>query len=749
MKLIRRFGIIFRTILHDPIKLCLVLVILLAMLLRFTGVNPGFNPYHPDEGIVGLNSAKFMLINGNLNPLKYEYPTLIPLIDLLILIFAIIPLLYIKLLIIQSGNIWYNLSHIFSVLYGLANNLNDLQVMYWGRHITAFFGVLTVYLTYFVGKKLFKSRLAGLFSALVLTLNFRSVMNSHFDLPDIYNAFFLLLSLYITFGITKKPGYKSYIFAGLAMALSFSVKLQFFSFITFALVHCYLSIKNGNSLSDKFKVFFSSKLFFSIGALLVGILLINYCEIINYSLFFTQVEYVVSKYNMGIFKLNLSALSYFYKIIITPFVFCMVLLGTIYGFKNKTLSIVVLLSLVIPFSYYFFYLTAGGYYSRNFITIIPVICLLAGYGLEIIFLGLKKVVNLKLIRLALFGLICLIVLFESTNNSFINVFSYLQPWSLTDMRSFLASGVKNNSKIASHPWDWYILFSLPGTNIKKNLSILPLDHNYAFSLPELRDEGANYALVGTDVLSDATSVWWLKHHYDKFWQKPDLISNNTFSALSANELFESTLHSSIKPWQAPDNNYVFAKIPPKLKAKYKLISAYAFKMGKNIVIGKKIGGLIENIDSGSLKLTFPNSFYPFVRWESPVFSVEGGHVYKVKALVRSDATTDLKNRDGFLRLDFYATAPSVWNERTKGDKTAVSSRYFGNGWKEIEVEALAPVGNTLATFSFQIQNQGNSFWLNKIEVYKSVVKVVSPTTENSFIYHLPENILVPYTNGNL
>ena len=219
--------------------------------------------------------------------------------------------------------------------------------------------------------------------------------------------------------------------------------------------------------------------------------------------------------------------------------------------------------------------------------------------------------------------------------------------------------------------------------------------------------------------------------------------------MSANELFESTLHSSIKPWQAPDNNYVFAKIPPKLKAKYKLISAYAFKMGKNIVIGKKIGGLIENIDSGSLKLTFPNSFYPFVRWESPVFSVEGGHVYKVKALVRSDATTDLKNRDGFLRLDFYATAPSVWNERTKGDKTAVSSRYFGNGWKEIEVEALAPVGNTLATFSFQIQNQGNSFWLNKIEVYKSVVKVVSPTTENSFIYHLPENILVPYTNGNL
>ena len=734
---------------RDPIKICLVWVILLAFLLRFGGVNPGYNPYHPDEGIDGLNSAKFMLLNGNLNPLKYEYPALVPLVDFIILVFIISPLLYLKQLISQPGMIFFNLSHVFSVSRNLAINLNDLQVMYLGRYITAFFGLMTVLLTYLVGKQLFKSRLAGFLSALLLTLNFRTVMSSHFDLPDIYSGFFLLLALFAIVRIIVKPNLKNYILSGLTMALSFSVKLQFFSFITFALAHCYLSAKNGKSILAKFKLFISSKLFFSIVALLIGILLINFYEVINYRMFISHVEYVVAKYNFGVFKLNLSALSYFYNIAVTPLVFCVAILGVIYGFKNKTLSIIILLSLVVPFAYYFFYLTGGGYYTRNFVTIVPIISLIAGYGLEIIFLGLKKIVDNKPFLLVLFSLICLIILFDSANNSLVNTFSYSKPWSLTDMRSFLSSGVENNSKIASHPWDWYILFSLPSINVQKNLTLLPLDHNYAFSLPELQDEGANYALIGTDVLSDATSIWWQKSHSDMFWRKPDLISENTFSALSASELFENTLHASVKPWQAQDNNYFFVKIPQKLDVKYKLVSVYDFNSEESVLGGEEIGGIIGKIDSGSLKLTFTDSMYPFVRWVSPVFPVKEGYVYKIKALVRSDETIDLKNRDGFFRLDFYRITPSIWDEKTQSNKTAVSSRYFGTTWKDIEVEAIAPFGNTLATFSFQFSNQEYSFWLDNIEIYESINEVTSPLIEGASNYRLPDNILVPFMNGNL
>ena len=748
-------------LLRDPVKLCLIFVVFLAVLLRLGGVNPGYNAFHPDEGKDGLISAKFMFQNKNLDPMDYDYPSLVPILDLSVLVLVISPLMYLKQLIIQPGNLVSNLRHFPSVIGNLITNLNDLQVMYLGRYLTALFGVLTVILTYLVGRKLFKSRLAGLLSALVLTVNFRAVENSHFDLPDIYNSFFLLLALYAAIQIIRKPGWKNYLLSGIAMAVSFSVKLQFFSFIPFAVVHTYIALKNGKALLGKLKLFFSAKVFAVVAVLLIGVLLINFYQVVNFQFFISRIGYEVSKYGFGAYKLNLSALSYFCKIMITPFILFVCLLGVIWGPKNKTLALVILLSLIIPFVYYFFYLTEGSFYSRNLVTIIPAISLVAGYGLEILYLGLKKVVDNRIIQSLLFSLVCLIILFDSAYNSLVNTFSYRQPWSLTDMRGFLSSGVADNSKIASHPWDWYILFSLPGINTRKNLTMLPLDHSNAFSLPELRAEGADYALIGTDVLSDATSLWWLTSHDDIFWQKPDRISSNTFSALAANELFENTLHASVKPWQAPDNNYVFVKIPAKLDENYKLIASYSLNEEKEATQGEKIGGagglgLLGVYDpqggqenSGSLKLTFANSPYPFVRWVSPIFPVKAGYAYKVKVSVKSDRLIDLKNRDGFVRLDFYSVTPPIWDEKTESNKAAISSRYFGDTWKDIEVDSVAPFGNDLATFSFEISNRGSSYWLDNIEIYESQKEAAPLPTNGAFNYHLPDNILVPFTNGNL
>jgi len=208
----------------DPIRVGLVLIMLLAVILRFGGVSPGYNSFHPDEGKDGMVSALYMFTNGNLNPMDYNYPSLIPLVELLVLILIVGPLECFDLLVSNPGNAFHNLTSPSSMYQNVVLGLNNLQIMYWGRYITAFFGVLTVFLTYQAGKRLFESRLTGLFSALVLCLNFRAVMNSHLDLPDIYNSFFLLLAAHVMFSIIKKSSYLNYVLSGIVMAFSFSAK---------------------------------------------------------------------------------------------------------------------------------------------------------------------------------------------------------------------------------------------------------------------------------------------------------------------------------------------------------------------------------------------------------------------------------------------------------------------------------------------------------------------------------------------
>jgi len=743
----------------DPIRVGLVLIMLLAVILRFGGVSPGYNSFHPDEGKDGMVSALYMFTNGNLNPMDYNYPSLIPLVELLVLILIVGPLECFDLLVSNPGNAFHNLTSPSSMYQNVVLGLNNLQIMYWGRYITAFFGVLTVFLTYQAGKRLFESRLTGLFSALVLCLNFRAVMNSHLDLPDIYNSFFLLLAAHVMFSIIKKSSYLNYVLSGIVMAFSFSAKLQFFSFVAFAFLHLYRSVKYGRSLLGKFKLFLSPKLIVSVGVLVICVFLINFYEIKNLPFFIETIAYEAKKNGLWIFQLDIASLSYFYKIAITPFVFWTVLLGVIKGLKDKFLTTSFLLSVILPFSLYFFYVTQAGFYSRNFVTILPIFALLAGNGLAYIFIRLGDFIKVPFLKFLIFGAVLVIILFSSAVNSFVNTVSYRQPWSLTDMRFFLSSNIKEGSVIASHPWDWYTLISLPAIDVRQNLSRSQLDYLFSYSLQEIQSAGADYAIIGTDVLSDAASIWWLRGRSNLFWQKPDFVSKNTFSALSANELLENSLHVSVKPWQAPDNNYVFVGIPPKINTNYRLIFSLPFNSKEDINLGKLVAwkeGFLSSYDSedgfrrvGSKKLAFIYSKYPFIRWVSPTFEVKEGYAYKTKVWVKTQNLVDIKNRDGFLRLDFYETNPLIWDAKTNSDKTAVSSRYFGNEWKEIEVEAIAPSGTNLATFSFQISRAGNIYWLDDIEIFESISKVPLLSVPGSFKYQLPDNILVPYTNGNL
>lgn len=208
----------------------LVIIFLLGASLRFIGIYPGHDPYHPDEGKAGYSSAWQMLLRGSLNPIDYTYPALFELASMLTIF---LPAAWIKFPILNPATVINNLSNLNNIFPSLVIGLNDLPIIYWERFLTAFVSSLSLILTYLISKQLFKDKVASLFTMLILATNFRVVMNSHLDLPDIYNAFFLLIAFYLVISLIKHPSSKLYIFNGLTIGFAFSTKLQFFSFLPF------------------------------------------------------------------------------------------------------------------------------------------------------------------------------------------------------------------------------------------------------------------------------------------------------------------------------------------------------------------------------------------------------------------------------------------------------------------------------------------------------------------------------------
>ncbi len=721
-----------------------IFVILTAFALRFFGAYPGHNPYHPDEGKAGYISAREMYLSGNLKPLDFNYPTLIPLTEYFAFRTILYPAIWIKNYISDPQSFIKNAQRSDNFLKEIIKNENDTHLLYLGRYLAVFVGTCVVLLVYFVTKDLF-SRKAGVFASLIMAINFRAVMNSQFDLPDTYNSFYLLLAFWGITQLIKKPVSKWYLISGILMGLSFSAKLQFFSFVSFIILHLYL-----------IKHLHFRKIFISGFALILTVLVINYYEFLEYDKVYSLMAYQASKYGAGVMKFNLYGLSYLFNIVLTPTVSIASILGIFIGIKKRPLSTLLLTSVIFSFLIYFLYLTSGAYYARNFVTIIPFFAIPAGVFLCNFENILSNRLKIKLLKHAFMLSIIGITCYQSIHNSLIHDYFYMKPWSLTEARNMLRLHVDNNTSVAAHPWDKYVLFSLSNIDVDKKLNFVPLDSTHTYSVEELRETKVNYALIGIDVLSDATSVWWMKNKEINFWNRPVEISKNTFAAVAVRELTENTLFHSIKPWQAPDNNYVFVYIPPKIE--FASNKAYSFEFLNSIENWPKIDGsfgkgqnlvfdsTVGHNKNGSLKIVQGATDFPVVRWISPCFKIEKGKGYKIEAWVKSSREFKSTEKDGFLRLDFYDKCPLDWNEKTGSLHVALSQRFYGKDWKKLEISNISPADSNFATVSFQVMTPApSSFWLDDVQISESQNTLSKES--KGYEFSIPDEILVPYSGG--
>lgn len=723
----------------------------MALLLRVIGFQPGYSPYHSDEGM-SYSSAIEMIKRVNIDPGRYDYPSLIPLIHALVYLVFFLPFFLILSFIFSPENIPGG-KNLFDLLARFLVVNQQTMVLFWGRFLTALFGVGVVWMVYQVSVKYFIDKRIGSVAAFLTAVNFRQVLNSHLGLPDIYNAFFMLVSFYAFSFLLKRPSFKNYLLSASAMALYFSTKFQIFVVPAFLLIHLYHTFSSTKKNFLRFLInLFNKKI---IAAAILGfliILVINYADLIHWKEFKDINSYNLLKYSFGIKQFNFYPVSYLYYVGIGPAIFISIILGILLGLTKYTFRTVILISAVIPFLYIFFYYTRGGYYTRNFITITPLLLVFAGVFIVNFWTFLLKSVkwsnSLILVTAVFFS-------YSQIINSIVVASSYIKPWSFEQARNWASTNIPNKAKVVSHPWDKYPR--------DKDFEIIPLEPSTIFSIAEMREEQGEYGFINLDWLS-LSSYWWINRNTKDsllFWNKPDALLSNTFGGVSAKELASYAAAVFIKPWQAPEMNILIAKILKEPEIGKTLLKTFDFNDESSLEGWSLIDGDI-NVSKGiyfdpsqgyqglgSIKIEAGTRRFPIILAASPPLTFEKKRAVVVEGWIKTDSPISKSRRDGFLRIDFYKERLVKINIDTASVYSSVSPRYFGAGWIKHKIFVIPPDDVNFLTVSLQSGGSAN-FWFDDVSIYLSKEIYENPRKNPPFIdYQIANEILFPYSQGGL
>ncbi len=718
--------------------LILIIILLIAAAFRFIGTNPGYHTYHADEGM-SYSSAILMIRNINIDPGRYDYPIAIPLVNALFFVVFFIPLFIFKSKLFDPTILPAKYENIIELGQKIVYQYQQTDVLFWGRYVTAFFSVGVVLLTYVVAKKLFNDKKVGLVSALLIAFNFRQVLASHIALPDIYNAFVYLLAFWSSLRLLTSSSKKSYLLAGLLVGLSFSTKFQIYSFFPFLLCHIYS--QRGKS---------KAKLLLAMLAAGFIMVVLHPYFLVKWENFHDITSYNFLKYQVGLKLLSLYAFIYLYKIGIGQFVSSAIIGGVFWGIIKKRLQTILLLSLILPFFYFFAYYSVGGYYIRNFVSITPFLTIFAGFAIISIIDFLFKKASQKLV-LVICLLVATVFSIGQIRNSYINSVNYSKVWSFEAASNWTAVHVPDGIKIGSHPWDKY--------PANKKLVNVPLEPSTNYSLAEMREEGAEFLFFNLDWVS-TYSLWWINRSIAEqitYHNKPNEILSNTYAGVVGREIASYAIGVFVKPWQAPEMNIIVAKVLPEIKLqKQKLIKNFRFtgsSDGWDFVdtSHKTQFDEVEGKDKeGSIRINVGSRRLPVLRAASPAIKINPKKAYRVEAWIKTSTLLPKNTRDGLLRLDFYETDPADIKIDTRSIDVALSSRVYGQAdWVKKEITVVPKENAHFMSVSLQ-SGEWADIWIDDVAIFESEENYQDPRAKSPFVnYTIPDDNLFPFSQAGL
>lgn len=556
----------------------LFLIIFLAALLRFIGTNPGYPPIHTDEGI-SHSQGIAMILEKTLDPkhgygLPYNYPIVVPLVNAIFYLFVFIPFYSLIYGIFHLGEVLSLISSLNFERLGAVVEQNVLgpqriNVVFWARYVTAFIGTGVVFMGYLASKRLFNSKTVGLLAAFFIAINFRQVLNSHIGIPDIYNAFFLLFAFYQIIMLWEKQSLKRYLSAGIGVALFFSTKFQFFALPPLILTLIFLAFRKKEFL-EKLKFFVQKNIFLMFLGMIFTVVILNIFHIIHFRETLQQVSDSALKYRYGKASLDFYPISYLYHIGIGPWMSVLALAGIVLGLISRFRQLILLISIIVPFIWMFAYYTGGGFYTRNFVTVTPLILICAAFGIYILMIKIRDISKILFVEklclsFILGGLLVIAVSYESLSNSLIIPVEYSKPWNYKLVQDWVGKNIPEGETI--------LIFT--GTPVpSKNFKIIETKNPNDFSLAKMREDDIRWAVLNIETVSD-NFLWWMNQDSAtslKYWKKPTEVLSVTPLARSIIGLKNYIVFEALNPWQAPDNNYLIidSKNPSNLNSKFNL-----------------------------------------------------------------------------------------------------------------------------------------------------------------------------------
>ncbi|OGH14331.1 MAG: hypothetical protein A2687_01745 [Candidatus Levybacteria bacterium RIFCSPHIGHO2_01_FULL_38_26] len=688
-------------------------IILLALFLRLYGIHPGYPDIHPDES-TSYHTAINLLYNF-LNPMRFDYPAGMPFINALIYAAFFIPISIVRIIftnfdaLLQFG---FNPIQFFTDYKEAIFGNRDFYAMYWSRAITAVFGAGTVLVLYLAGKKLF-NKSVGLFAAFFLAVNYLHVLRSHFGLPDVYNGFFAVLTLFACGMLLEKDSRRNYLFAAISAGLMFSMKYQVFAFLPFFLTHLFLTFRKRSFFN-----LFNKDFILSLFTAALVFLVINPYYIFNIDEAMRQNRLDVLRYRMGDILLRPFGYFYLYHWGIGKLPSIMVILGIIMMLLKSPLRFVIVGSFAFAFLFFMTVYSQGGIFTRNFANVIPYLMLFAGYGMYILFTLLMKT-SRSAAKVIIFVFL-LLVNFTSFQNSFTLGKYYSEPWNIIKLGEWFRDELPNDATIRH-----YQLFvrQVGGKALEEKRAVLR-DWDYSKgpnSLAEFQEEGDQFAVLNTEPLQNIT-YWW------RGWSDPKLFLRyktvpfdfiqNDFYGLTVKELLQYTVFEAYKPWQAHNaHNYIVFKIPQKPTVLGNKIADFSFDAKQDmwqikgnyegyspIRVSWSDGALIATASASRSRIT------------SDPISVEAGKLYSATGYAKVTSIEEIE-RDGFLRIDFYERKDDL---DISGISVGISQRVPAtNEVEKVQVSGVAPRGAKFMTVSFQFKEAYSIAILDNVEVFET------------------------------
>lgn len=715
----------------------LILILILALAVRVVGLVPGYSQHHPDEGIFS-SSAIEMLIHGDFNPRRFDYPAGVSLIYYFIYSQFIVPVVLFKV-ILASPKLLFDVigggGRFFSDYVVLIFGNREINALFWSRHTTAVLGTLSVFVTYLVGAKLFNKK-TGLFAAFFLAFNYRHVYSSHFALSDVPNSLFAILSFFVFLSLFKKNSLRNYILSGVLLGISFAVKYQIFPVFTFLFIHFFWVFKQRKLLSIFDKKFF---LTFFIMFFLFSLLNIHIFFNIDKAIYW--IDLVSRRYGAGFNKFNFYPLYYLFYWGIGPLPSIAIILGMLFSLIFYPLKSILLLSYILPFFFVFLYYMSGGTYVRNFTTVMPFLMIFAGLFFSMLLGFFKKAFNKKsLMPTVIILFLAFVVNLEPIRNSSLLSVSYLRPWNRQILKTWAEEKLPKTAKIANDNL---------GLEYDDKGFIQQWNVNEENSIAELQEEGYDFAVYNTDWRQSLLHWWFGTNPSElvKYKKLPYEILDNSYNGIALEEFMQNLVFEIYKPWQAPDINYFVVKIPNNQIDLGKEIYYFGFDNGDegwrttDIYGNKSIKGLywdgdLGNTQKGSLvhkgELKISGT-----RYTSKLIPVRRGKVYTAVGFLKTeDNLLKARQRDGFLRLDFYEDKNLI--------ARSVSGRVYGTtNWIQKQTSAIAPYNANFLTVSFQKDFYGGRVWADDIKIYESD-KMPKNYPEVPYIQStIPKEVLYP------